>query len=82
MENKGYQPRKVQTVTIDSYRGQAILHVPVGPEKYDFAFGIKKAEAIDELVRSGKWAKIMEDLRVMQAECDKVSARKNEVIQL
>lgn len=82
MENKKYTPRTVEQVTIDSYRGQAIVHIPVGEEKYDFAFGYKKAQAIDRLVKTGQWDTLMADMKVIQAENEKIARRKNEVIQL
>ena len=82
MENKKYTPRTVENVTIDSYRGQAILHIPVGEGKFDFAFGIKKAQAIDQLMKSGRWRELMRDLQGTQDNLDRVAARKSEVIPL
>lgn len=82
MENTKYIPRTVEQVTMDSYRGQAILHIPVGEEKYDFAFGFKKVMEINKLVESGQWKKIVEDMKTLQGENDKINKRKNEVIQL
>lgn len=66
-----YERRTVDVITIDSYRGQAILHVPVGEKKYDFSFGIEKARAINELVVSGRWKGLMADMEGMQCEIQK-----------
>ena len=83
MNNNNYQPRTINEPYIDQYRGQAIMHVPYGKDGRDFAFGMEKAKAVDEMIRNGTWRQMMLRMEINQRTIVQMSARKEmDIIQL
>lgn len=75
----GKPRRTTEGPYVAEYRKHAICTIPYGEEHWEFSFSVRKAEAIQGMIDSGKWGKMLEVARIMQS---KIDARESDVIVL
>ena len=78
-----YTRRTTMSPYVSEYRKNAICTVPYGEEHYEFSFSVRKALALQEMMKDGSFDRMVEVAVRKQNEIDKRENRKMvDVIQL
>ena len=67
---------------VSEYRKNAICTIPYGEDNFEFSFSVRKAQALQKMMKDGSFDRLVEAAEKKQKEIDAREHKKVDVIQL